>query len=78
MYLHIDLKNVVLDLTQQQQLDLSLYLLEGLFSYTDVFLDDGSDLQYRRLLAVKNLLEVSINSIRMINPDHLALGDFEV
>jgi hypothetical protein len=78
MYIQIDLNELVLQLAHGQQLELALYLLDGLFCYTDMFLDDGSDLQYRRLLAVKNLLEVSINSIRMINPDHLALGDFEV
>lgn len=78
MYIQIDLKDVVLELNHKQQIELSLYLLEGVFCYTDTFLYDGSDLQYRRLLVVKNLLQRSIDSIRMINPDHLILGDFEV
>lgn len=78
MYIHVDLKEAVLDLNYNEQIELSLHLLEGVFCYTQMFLDDGSDLQYRRLLAVKNLLERSIDSIRMINPDHLILGDFDL
>jgi hypothetical protein len=70
----IDLKDVVIDFSQSDQLDLALYVLDGIFAYSDMFLDDGDDLQYRRLLLVRNNLERAIFSLRSINPDDLKLG----
>lgn len=70
----IDLKDAVIDFPHGDQLDLALYLLDGIFAYSDIYLDDGDDLQYRRLLLVKNNLERAISSLRLINPDDLKLG----
>lgn len=69
----IDLKDVVLDLSLENQLELSLYLLDGLRCYSETFLQDGDDLQYRRFLNVKNLLERSISSLSLIDPADLSL-----
>ena len=66
--------DVVIDFSQSDQLDLALYVLDGIFAYSDMFLDDGDDLQYRRLLLVRNNLERAIFSLRSINPDDLKLG----
>ena len=55
-------------------MDLALYVLDGIFAYSDMYLDDGDDLQYRRLLLVRNNLERAIFSLRSINPDDLKLG----
>lgn len=74
MNIVLNLKDIVLDLTHDQQIELSIYLLDGLFSYSEMYLDDGDDLQYRRLLRVKNSLERSIFAIKSIDPRDLRLN----
>jgi hypothetical protein len=69
----IDLKDAVLDLSLENQLELSIYLLDGLRCYSETYLQDGDDLQYRRFLNIKNLLERSLSSLSLIEPADLHL-----
>lgn len=69
----INLKEVVLDLSLDQQLSLASYLVEGLYNYSDTFLDDGDDLQYRKFLLLKNKLEHSLSLLNSISPSDLDL-----
>lgn len=71
----IDLKHAVIDQTSlSEQLELAVYLLTGIYQYSEMYLDDGDDLQYRRLLLVKNKLEHSISIINSIQSVDLALS----
>lgn len=69
----IDLKDAVLDLSLENQLELSIYLLDGLRCYSETYLQDADDLQYRRFLNIKNLLERSLSSLSLIEPADLLL-----
>ena len=69
----IDLKDAVLDLSLENQLELSIYLLDGLRCYSETYLQDGDVLQYRRFLNIKNLLERSLSSLSLIEPADLHL-----
>lgn len=71
MKIVIDLKDAVLDLSLSDRLELSSWLLQSLYDYSEMYLCDGDDDQYRRLLAVKNSLEYSLNALSRINPADL-------
>lgn len=71
MKIVIDLKDVVLDLSLSDRLELSTLMLSSVYDYSEMYLCDGDDDQYRRLLAVKNSLEYSLNALSRINPADL-------
>ena len=71
MKIVIDLKDAVLDLSLSDRLELSTLMLSSVYDYSEMYLCDGDDDQYRRLLAVKNSLEYSLNALSRINPADL-------
>ena len=75
MKIFIDLKDAVLDLSLSDRLELSTLLLSSIYDYSEMYLCDGDDDQYRRLLAVKNNLEYSLNALSCIDPNNLDLGN---
>lgn len=75
MKIFIDLKDAVLDLSLSDRLELSTLLLSSIYDYSEMYLCDGDDDQYRRLLAVKNNLEYSLNALSRIDPNNLDLGN---
>lgn len=65
---------LVLDLSPIEQLELSLYLSQVLYDYVLMFHDDGDDIQYRRMLLVKNSLERSLSALSSIDRTSLILS----
>lgn len=65
--------DLVLDLSPIDQLELSIYLSQVLYDYVLMFHDDGDDIQYRRMLLVKNSLERSLSALSSIDRASLTL-----
>lgn len=65
---------LVLELSPIEQLELSLYLSQVLYDYVLIFHDDGDDIQYRRMLLVKNSLERSLSALSSIDRTSLILS----
>jgi hypothetical protein len=65
---------LVLELSPIEQLELSLYLSQVLYDYVLMFHDDGDDIQYRRMLLVKNSLERSLFALSSIDRTSLILS----
>lgn len=65
---------LVLELSPIEQLELSLYLSQVLYDYVLMFHDDGDDIQYRRMLLVKNSLERSLSALSSIDRTSLILS----
>lgn len=70
----INLKEAVLELPIDKQLELSLFLLQGAADYTDMFISDGDYPQYRRLLAIHCALSSALPILKPIDPSDLILG----
>lgn len=66
--------DLVLDLSPIEQLELSIYLSQVLYDYVLMFHDDGDDIQYRRMLLVKNSLERSLSALSSIDRASLTLS----
>lgn len=65
---------LVLELSPIEQLELSLYLSQVLYDYVLMYHDDGDDIQYRRMLLVKNSLERSLSELSSIDRTSLILS----
>lgn len=74
MQIVLDVKQLVLDLSLSEQLELSIYLSQVLFDYVDMYHDDSDDMQYRRMLPVRNSLQRVLNELRLIDPHRFDLG----
>lgn len=70
----LDPLELVLDLSPIEQLELSLYLSQVLYDYVLMFHDDGDDIQYRRMLLVKNSLQRSLSALSSIDRTSLILS----
>lgn len=69
----IDLKEILTEISIENQFELCVYLTDILFDYSNMFIDDGDDSQYRRFLKLRNQLEHSRNSLSLIESSHFNL-----
>lgn len=56
----IDLKEAVLELPMDKQFELSLFLLHGVFGYTDMYLSDSDYSQYLRFLPIHQAMTTAL------------------
>ena len=53
--------------------NLSVFLLDAIKDYADMYMDDGDDEQYRKLLVVRNRLE---HALSILDPVILLICNF--
>ena len=70
----IDLKEACLDsCSLSDKFHLSVFLLDAIKDYADMYMDDGDDEQYRKLLVVRNRLE---HALSILDPVILLICNF--
>jgi hypothetical protein len=74
MHIHLDVKEIVLNLSLNDRLLLSVFLLETIRDYVEMFQDDSGFDQYRRFIFLDECLTFSLDFLSLIDPESFNLS----